>query len=511
MDLGGLIMRILTRCWGLIVLIAFITCPAAVSAREWSIVGPRALGMGGANVAVANDVTASYWNPSAYGFFSKEGGGDDSKRDWSSTVSVGVGASIHEELGEKLDEISEYDFDVLDDGVIQVQDVDDYVQLLSALEAFDENENRAVKVTADTQFGIQIGPFGIGGIAMAEMSAKGDIDTVNIIPNTGVVGGDTVSYLADPANFSAPASDGNPAYLDTTTYNNLINTITVLPGWSTTEAENFVDAIDYGLDQAASAGETIPSDIDTDILNVAQLASDAGTGDSFEDNASVLLFKGIFVTEVPVTYGYAITEDLAIGGNLKYMKARTYNVALKIFNTDFDDAFDDAQDDYKESTNFGIDLGLLYRFGDDLRVGLVGRNLNSPEFDMKKLLPSDDDTIEEEPQLRAGVCYKPISFLILAADCDLTKNDTTISGSYKSRNIALGAELNLIEFLRLRVGAYKNIAESDIGWVYTAGLGLNFWLFNLDAGVAMASESETIDEEDIPKEVRAEVALSMLF
>ncbi|MFH1672431.1 MAG: conjugal transfer protein TraF [Pseudomonadota bacterium] len=503
-------MRILTKCYVLILLIALITCPTAASAREWSIVGPRALGMGGANVAVANDVTASYWNPAAYGFFSKEGGGDYSKRDWSATVNAGVGASIHEELGEKLDEISEYDFDVLDEGQIQAQDVDDYVQLLSALKAFDENENRAAKVSAEAQFGVQVGHLGVGGMVLAEISAKGDIDTVNIIPDTGVVGGNIITYLGTPANFST-ANNVTNDYLPLSTYNNLIATIGALPGWNPGDAADFVDAVDNGLAAANAAGQTIPADIDTDILNVAKLASDAGTGDSFEDNESALIFKGIAVTEVPVTYGYAITEDLAIGGNLKYMKARTYNVAVKIFDNDFEDALDDAQDDYEESTNFGVDLGLLYRFGDDLRVGLVGRNLNSPKFDMKKLLPSDDGSIEEEPQLRAGVCYKPVSFLILAADCDLTKNDTTISGSYKSQNVSLGAELNLIEFLRLRVGAYKNIAESDIGWVYTAGFGLNFWLFNLDAGAAMASESETIDEDEIPKEVRAEVALSMLF
>ena len=45
-------------------------------AREWTIVGPRALGMGGAGVAVANDATASYWNPAAFGFFKDSTGGE---------------------------------------------------------------------------------------------------------------------------------------------------------------------------------------------------------------------------------------------------------------------------------------------------------------------------------------------------------------------------------------------------------------------------------------------------
>jgi hypothetical protein len=468
--------RNLNRCYVFVGIIALMACPNWALAREWAILGPRALGMGGANVAVANDVTASYWNPAAYGFFSREGGGDYSKRDWSSTLSAGIGASIHEEFGEKLDEISKYDFDVLDEGVIQEQDVDDYVQLLSALKAFDENENRAAKVSVGLQFGVQVGHFGVGGIALSAMSAKGDIDTVNITPETGVVGGDIINaYLSDPANFST-TYNGTPDYFDNATYNNLINTIAALDGWNNASAQNFVDAVDNGLAVSEAAGETVASDIATDVVTVAQIASDAKTGDSFEDNQSALIFRGIEVAEVPVTYGYAITDDLAIGGNLKYMKARTYNVAVKIFDTDFGDALDDARDDYKESTNFGVDLGLLYGFGDDLRVGIVGRNLNSPKFDIEPGYGWNHDSVEEELQLRTGICYKPVRFLILAADYDLTKNDTTISGSYKSQNLSLGAELNLFRFLYLRAGAYKNMAESDIGWVYTAGFGLNLGL-----------------------------------
>ena len=41
---------------------------ATAQAGEWQILGPRALGMGGAHVAVASDAHANYWNPAAYGF-----------------------------------------------------------------------------------------------------------------------------------------------------------------------------------------------------------------------------------------------------------------------------------------------------------------------------------------------------------------------------------------------------------------------------------------------------------
>lgn len=49
----------------LLAIVLAITCvlPAGVSAVEFVIVGPRAVGMGGAGVAVTDDALATYWNP----------------------------------------------------------------------------------------------------------------------------------------------------------------------------------------------------------------------------------------------------------------------------------------------------------------------------------------------------------------------------------------------------------------------------------------------------------------
>jgi hypothetical protein len=88
------------------------------------------------------------------------------------------------------------------------------------------------------------------------------------------------------------------------------------------------------------------------------------------------------------------------------------------------------------------------------------------------------------------------------------ENDTNING-YKSQNIAFGAELELLKFLALRAGYYKN--ESDIDGVYTAGLGLNLYLLRLDAGLAFSDKTSKVDGNEIPNEVKAEVALSFEF
>jgi len=48
--------------WGLVWAVLWGLAPAAW-ATEFAIVGPRALGMGGAGVATTSDALATYWNP----------------------------------------------------------------------------------------------------------------------------------------------------------------------------------------------------------------------------------------------------------------------------------------------------------------------------------------------------------------------------------------------------------------------------------------------------------------
>jgi hypothetical protein len=484
-------------------------------AREWTIVGPRALGMGGANVAVANDSTASYWNPAAFAFFTSKEGGDYGHRKFSGSLDFGFGVQVHEDLGDQLNQIFQYNFDSFTGGTMSAEAVSDFLGLVESLKTFDENESRALTILTNGALSAQFTRFGIAVYGFSDVSARGDLDLVNIAPVTsGELDVNIISTFSDTSNFNSGVSvPSGDFYLDSTTKQGLVTTISAMQGWDTTTATNFVQAVDYGLSQAEASGYDVPSidEITDAVSDVATLASVADTGGSFADNESQLLFRGMLVTEVPVTYGYQVSEDFAIGGNLKYMMARVYNAAVPVFNTDFSDALSDATDSYKDSSNFGVDLGALYRLGDDLRFGLVARNLNSPAFDMEPLYAGDADELEEKFQARAGVAYKPVSFVTLAADIDLTQNSTTVSDDYKSQNISLGAEVSLLKILQLRAGAYKNIAQDDIGLVYTAGFGLNLFLFNVDFGAALSSDTTSIDDTDIPQELKAELAISALF
>lgn len=51
----------------LFAVILAVSAPLGASAEEWNTMGPRAMGMGGAGVALAQGPLASYWNPAALG------------------------------------------------------------------------------------------------------------------------------------------------------------------------------------------------------------------------------------------------------------------------------------------------------------------------------------------------------------------------------------------------------------------------------------------------------------
>ncbi|MFQ5779807.1 MAG: conjugal transfer protein TraF [Nitrospiria bacterium] len=476
------------------------------------------IGNGGAGVAVANDATASYWNPAAFGFFKNpEGGGDYGERNWSIQLfDVGVGAQSHEDFAVFLSDISKFDFTLLSGAAIPLNKVSDFIQLLDTLKTFDSNQNRALTILGNAGLRTQFGHFGIGGFATLDVTARGDLDLVNISP-TSTMTTFTIDDFTNPANYNCPApcNTDTPGGLDTTQRAALDAFLTDPAGLAWTggpggQATNFINAIDNGL-ASLPAGTTIPPDIVTQIENVATLANTAASsGGTFANNTSTIQFKGIGIAEFPLTYGLALSDDLAIGGNIKFMKARVYNTVVKLFNTDFNNALDLALDDFVESEDFGVDIGFLYRLGDSLRFGIVGRNLNSPEFDMKKVLATDPDHLEEKPQVRAGLAYKPASFITLAADIDLAKNETTVGNDFESQTVGAGVEFTL-KIIQLRAGAFQNLAEDDIGLVYTAGLGINLWLLNFDIGAALSKDSTEIDGDDIPEEARVEFALSMLF
>ena len=175
----------------------------------------------------------------------------------------------------------------------------------------------------------------------------------------------------------------------------------------------------------------------------------------------------------------------------------------------------------KESYNFGIDLGLML---DKVRqwrtrIGILARNINRPNFDQPQaaINAGEDSKYYVDPQVRAGIAFYPLrGFLgwILAADYDLTKNDTLVKG-YKSQLLSLGTEINLGGRkwfnVAVRAGAMKNL-EQEKEITYTGGLGINFLHFQFDLAGAMSAEKTEIEPgKEFPSNVQVSGTLTINF
>lgn len=214
--------------------------------------------------------------------------------------------------------------------------------------------------------------------------------------------------------------------------------------------------------------------------------------------------RGIVLGEVPVAYGHKFElsgGNLMVGAALKYMEAVTYTQQMKIDNSGSTSG-SNKQD--KTTTNFSADLGLAYEpaFSHDLTLGLVAKNLTSPEFKF-----SDGTKITVDPMVRAGVAYNIFESLEIAADVDLTKNKTLVSG-VDSQMVGGGLNFHPASWFALRAGAMQNLDSNDnTGIIYTAGLGFGLKWLQLDVSGQMASKTTTVNGTSYPEYAKVNVAL----
>ena len=164
------------------------------------------------------------------------------------------------------------------------------------------------------------------------------------------------------------------------------------------------------------------------------------------------------------------------------------------------------------------------------RIGITARNINDPKFtnaDMAKL-NGEPSKFSLQGNTRMGVAISPFGFWNIAADADLTRNLTSVSG-VASQYVGLGTEVNVFNQswinIPLRVGLARNLAEPGAKTSLTGGFGLNFLHFMVDAS-AMVSPSyvqvqsgqnnsgqsgTTQSSKKIPTNLSAGVQIGMLF
>jgi hypothetical protein len=473
---------------------------------------------------------APYWNPAGLAFASKS---------FSTTIGAGVGLRVSEGLADNVDRIGKFTegtpstFDKLKNLSSLSNDpavIADMVSLLSVIRDI-EAQKGTLSVNADVALGLQAKSFGFGVFALNEGYARPLADLVNVLPASGgsqITTAQLVTLAGVPATTQTFFNATQIAQLNTA----LTTAGIALPANRT----NIINAL--GNQLATPANPNLPTvtpqqATDTFVNSVTPAFSSTS---NINNNQTAVMVKNVLFTEIPISYGHAIdmgaSGKVGLGASIKPIIGRVYQTRIRLTengqSVTSKDIVDGFKDNFEESNNITVDLGAQYKYANWMTLGLVAKNLTSPTFkspalkDQKgrmvlpdgtlTLTPFKDADVTLKPQARFGMELAPFSWLSFAADLDLTENESVLSGlEFKNRQLGGGVELSPFSWFKLRAGMYKNLADSTLGNVATAGLTFGIPWVLLEVDGAYGLKTAQYKENSYPRESRVQVQLVMQF
>lgn len=502
-----------------------LSLPVMAQAAEFQT--PGALGMGRAGVARTTDAYATFINPAGLAFHEKG---------FSMKLGGGVGVAVSSSLADNMDKVGKLDLDTSKmnytttgnstaDAAAAAAATTKAAQFAGVL--VDINDKKGdLAVNVDLNLAFQFRSYGLGIIGTSELGAGiGNVDLVNIRAGNATTT-TTVSTLYTDIGASTSAPNvGTATYFTQPDYNKIVTALQAAGATNLAQAQAIVTKLEVELKSSGNTTGMTAAQI-AQGLQVIVPSLSTGTANSIDNNKTTVLLRGIAVAEVPLAYGHKFDlgrfGKLGIGGAAKIMQGTVYSSDVEVMKLkDSKDATTKVKDNHAESTQFGLDLGALWRTEDirfigPINVGLAMKNLNSPKFDGPKnsLTGAATDKIKIEPQARLGLGLDPLSWLSLAADMDLTKNKSILPGR-DSQLIGGGVEFHFdhwyAAWLAVRLGAYKNIGQDGSKPVLTAGLSLGPQYLRLDINGAVATAKGTYDNKSVPLEGKVEFGLSTAF
>ena len=453
---------------------------------------PRALGMGGTSVAIANSSQAHYYNPSLL-HNARQDEDFNFEIDLMLRVTDGEGliGALNTFGEQNLIEEYQTGFDRFDtnlqganDNLVLFQnelnaaipnptDLQTHYDALDAnLDALEGADGATIQLR-DATNGLKTGLESVSGKPLTFDLGAGISTSV---PNMNTISwgfyANVWTTLSLKAQFAKEDGDVISEVSDTLT--NLDATITSVRG--------LIDPNDL-------AG-TNPTTITEPLEDLSDSLNTVGGNDFQEGLQSSVIVSGGVIRELGLSLAtnYAISGyefDVGLTPKLLTVDATDHQIFLND-NTSGDDATFDIND-VKTHNSFNADIGISKLLTENWKTGLVIKNLIPQSFDT----PNGLSEIKISPAVRVGASYQN-EWVSAAADLDLTENEAMGGGS-NTRYLALGAEFDAW-LLKLRAGYRANLSNGSA--VPSLGLGLYLVGLNIDFAVAANSFEVPADEDE---------------
>ena len=191
-------------------------------------------------------------------------------------------------------------------------------------------------------------------------------------------------------------------------------------------------------------------------------------------------------------------QPVQLGVTPKVQNLRTFDFVANVNTFDEDDF--DADEFETDETYFNLDMGASTTLGsaDQWRFGAVVRNLIPRTLETAEDNGSElDDRFQREemrldPMVTLGIAHQS-AWHTITADIDVTQNKG-IGQMADRQYLALGGEINLLDWVQVRGGVRQNI-DGDTGGdgieeetQFTGGLALSPWALRAEIGALVSNE-----------------------
>ena len=511
-----------------------------LAAEEWVDFHTGAFGAGSAGIMARGSGAARY-NPAFA-----------ASRPWEHTEEDGITlefnfptsftAAIHGNDFQKMFDVVEAANDVFDrfqsgafntPSTATLDDFEEVFGIFNKLDILDSLNGEGVYATSSTGASIRLGNlfFGgdgltvtTGGFGIAGAATIVDLDSLRgfrFVDESGA-NWDTMITVAATLSGSPAASPGSPG-------GQQFSADLQAAGYPASEANILAKSAEDSGINFGGVGASILLDFLVNTRNGTGQSLESGAN-PLEGNGSGFIIRGLAFYEAGISYGLplpipTVGDWLSIGGTIRFIQAYTFSHFLAVEDMTEDGISDmleslgrQTQDAYKfkgESRfNVGIDLGIVFTpqipVLDALTISLVGRNLNGPEFRWSPATHPEPNFIRFDAQFVAGASYTFFGSvglpLTIAAEAELNRISSDILPNYHSQFVRAGVSFEP-QFggfgFGIRLGGYKNLADSEQAFTLTTGLGLRLWFFHLDfagqVGLTTQDFGTTADPKAIPQ------------